>query len=194
MFTTGAIKRSTSSQSFDATNLTMTTPRTLIAPASLAVAAPTFLARSWTVAVGGVNRTHVQAPRCPVEAATTPCMIYEVTPIAAQQVREGFSAFDTLLADPEVAGDVAEGRAWIASRFGSGDLASLRLLAGLSQAELAQRCGLSQPHVSRYESGRIEPGIDVAKRLSNALGVTLDQFHAAWHLSSPANVELQANQ
>jgi len=45
-----------------------------------------------------------------------------------------------------------------------------RLRAGMSQAELARRAGVSQPVVSAYECGRREPGLDMLRRLVEASG------------------------
>lgn len=78
---------------------------------------------------------------------------------------------------------VAAAGAWVADTVykGPATLATLRLRAGLSQKELAQKCGLEQPHVSRYESGRHEPGVFQAQQMAAALGVTLDQLVSALH-------------
>ena len=43
-----------------------------------------------------------------------------------------------------------------------------------SQAELAKKIGTSAPIVGRYEREEIKPSIDVAAKLADALGVTLD--------------------
>ena len=65
---------------------------------------------------------------------------------------------------------------WVADALYSGEptLASLRLRAGLSQAEFALRCGLKQPHVSRYEAGKHAPGVFQAQDMAQVLGVSLD--------------------
>ncbi|MFN3713700.1 MAG: helix-turn-helix domain-containing protein [Alcanivoracaceae bacterium] len=54
-----------------------------------------------------------------------------------------------------------------------------RLLAqrkerGWSQPELGKKVGTSGAIIGRYERGEITPSIDVAKRLADAFGVTLD--------------------
>lgn len=66
--------------------------------------------------------------------------------------------------------------AWVADALYPGEptLAALRLRAGLSQADFARRCGLRQPHVSRYETGKHEPGVFQAQAMADALGVSLD--------------------
>lgn len=50
-------------------------------------------------------------------------------------------------------------------------LKTLRLRAGLSQAELASSVGTSQAAISEYESRRRKPGEDVIRGLSSALVV-----------------------
>ncbi len=49
----------------------------------------------------------------------------------------------------------------------------LRLDAGLSQEELAQRAGMTQPALSRLERGGGIPTITVLDRIANALHATL---------------------
>jgi predicted nucleotidyltransferase/DNA-binding XRE family transcriptional regulator len=49
-------------------------------------------------------------------------------------------------------------------------LLDARRQAGLSQAELARRAGISQPVVSAYERGRREPSLATARRLVEATG------------------------
>lgn len=48
-----------------------------------------------------------------------------------------------------------------------------RLAAGLSQHELALRSGVSQPHVSAYETGRRQPTVPTIARLVEATGHSL---------------------
>lgn len=78
---------------------------------------------------------------------------------------------------------MAAGRRLVADRFYGSDatLSMLRMKAGLSQKQLGDACGgLEQPHVSRYESGKTEPSFAMAMKMASALGVTLDEFAAAW--------------
>jgi transcriptional regulator with XRE-family HTH domain len=51
---------------------------------------------------------------------------------------------------------------------------ALRVGAGLTQAQLAKKAGISQPHVSRLEAGIDNPTLDTLERVGSALGVTLD--------------------
>ena len=55
-----------------------------------------------------------------------------------------------------------------------GDLVSAaRELAGLTQRQLAERAGTSQPAVARTEGGFGNPGIESVRRLVNAAGFDL---------------------
>jgi DNA-binding XRE family transcriptional regulator/predicted RNase H-like HicB family nuclease len=49
-----------------------------------------------------------------------------------------------------------------------------RLRAGLTQAELARRAGLSQPAVARLEDPDHNPTLDMLERVATALGVRLE--------------------
>ena len=53
-------------------------------------------------------------------------------------------------------------------------LHDLRKEKGLSQPELGQLIGTSGAIIGRYERGEMNPSVDVAKKLANALEVTLD--------------------
>lgn len=48
-----------------------------------------------------------------------------------------------------------------------------RIQAGLTQDQLARRCGMSQPNISAYESGTRRPGFDAAGRILAGLGLQL---------------------
>ena len=92
------------------------------------------------------------------------------------------SAFDELAGEVEATPEVVEGRKWVSDQFYSTNrtLAAIRLAAGFSQAQLARQCGMEQPHISRYESGRHEPSISTAAVLARGLGLSLDEFALAW--------------
>ncbi|MDQ2623044.1 MAG: helix-turn-helix domain-containing protein [Actinomycetota bacterium] len=55
-------------------------------------------------------------------------------------------------------------------------LAGARLQRGLSQAELAARCGLSQAQISYFELDRRRPALDQLLRVAEALGVSLQRL------------------
>ncbi len=48
---------------------------------------------------------------------------------------------------------------------------SLRLAAGLTQAELARRTGIHRPNIARVEAGRHTPSLETLARLASAIGV-----------------------
>ena len=48
-----------------------------------------------------------------------------------------------------------------------------RLRAGLTQKQLAERAGISQPALARIESGRVKPRIDTIERLLRECGMSL---------------------
>ncbi|MFZ4268690.1 helix-turn-helix domain-containing protein [Streptomyces arboris] len=58
-----------------------------------------------------------------------------------------------------------------------------RTALGLSQAELAERCGMKQPQISRIEGGGTMPTIPLLRRLARALDadltIELTPHHAA---------------
>ncbi|NSL43448.1 helix-turn-helix transcriptional regulator [Streptomyces sp. 8P21H-1] len=56
-------------------------------------------------------------------------------------------------------------------------LRGLRAEAGLTGAVLAQRAGVGQPTVSKVETGRMVPSLDVLDRLSRALGLNDSTTH-----------------
>jgi ribosome-binding protein aMBF1 (putative translation factor) len=48
-----------------------------------------------------------------------------------------------------------------------------RIALGLSQVELAERCGMKQPQISRIEGGGTVPTIPLLRRLARALDADL---------------------
>lgn len=55
----------------------------------------------------------------------------------------------------------------------------LRFAAGeMTQAELADRIGMTRQSVIAIEQGRYSPSLEVAFKIAKALGVTLDQVFA----------------
>lgn len=138
------------------------------------------------------SSTVLTRPQPAAQAGSQPCVIYRVETVQDDSKAASFSEFDNFVdeleASPEDAAHLAAGRKWVASSF-YGDkptLASLRLAAGLSQRQLGEASGMDQPHVSRYESGKHEPGIEIAASLARALGITLEVFAQAWRNSREA--------
>lgn len=52
-------------------------------------------------------------------------------------------------------------------------LVAFRTESGLSQAELARRCGVSQPAIARLERGEHEPRLATLRRVAHALDANL---------------------
>jgi HTH-type transcriptional regulator / antitoxin HipB len=65
--------------------------------------------------------------------------------------------------EPEVR-DWPEARGWIRSR---------REELGWSQRQLAERAGMTQPGIARFEAGGTTPTLPLLERLAAALGLTL---------------------
>lgn len=53
------------------------------------------------------------------------------------------------------------------------EIAERRKERGMSQAQLAEQCGLQQSHVARIELGRYSVGLDTLSTIAQALGTTL---------------------
>jgi ribosome-binding protein aMBF1 (putative translation factor) len=54
-----------------------------------------------------------------------------------------------------------------------GELVRLRNEKGLTQKELAQRLGMQQSAIARFEAGVLNPSFDFVSRLTTALGMRL---------------------
>lgn len=81
------------------------------------------------------------------------------------------------LSDSRVAAATEVGTKWVAKTFLSdhhNSLAALRMRAGLSQRALADRLGVSQPLIAKWERGG-EPNmqLNTVKKLAIALSVDL---------------------
>ena len=48
----------------------------------------------------------------------------------------------------------------------------LRLAKKLSQAKLAERCGLSREYINKIEAGKYDPPLSTINAIAEALGVT----------------------
>jgi transcriptional regulator with XRE-family HTH domain len=53
-------------------------------------------------------------------------------------------------------------------------ITALRKAKKLSQADLAKEAGVSREIVGRYERNEVSPSVDVAKKIADALEVSLD--------------------
>lgn len=53
-----------------------------------------------------------------------------------------------------------------------------RLRLGLTQDELAKEVGCTRSTIAHYENGHIQPSLDMAKKLANRFGISLDVLAA----------------
>ena len=53
-------------------------------------------------------------------------------------------------------------------------IAETRKERGLTQTQLAERCGLQQAHIARIEAGRYSVGLDTLAQIADALGMKID--------------------
>jgi len=63
--------------------------------------------------------------------------------------------------------------AYFFMKFGE-KITKLKKLKNLSQVALAETTGISRDAISKYERGDSMPSVDYAKRIADALGVSLD--------------------
>ena len=61
-------------------------------------------------------------------------------------------------------------------RTSSSPIASARLAAGLTQADLSQRLGVGIATLQRWESGQTSPSVVKLKELAEALNVPVDHL------------------
>lgn len=62
----------------------------------------------------------------------------------------------------------------------SQSIRTMRLNAGLSQTQLAELTGLSQPQIATIERPNSNPTIDTLKKIAEALGVRVSAVVAQW--------------
>jgi DNA-binding XRE family transcriptional regulator len=77
---------------------------------------------------------------------------------------------------------VQDGRRWVADTLYRDQPATprvYRLHRGLSQAQLATRAATSQPHIARIESGSEDIRLSTARKIADALEISLEQFEQA---------------
>lgn len=53
-------------------------------------------------------------------------------------------------------------------------IAALRNVAGLTQAQLADKAGVQRPHITRIESGKYAVTLESIEAIAQALGMTVD--------------------
>lgn len=61
------------------------------------------------------------------------------------------------------------------TRYRLGELIKhLRFMQGLTQKDLAEKCGMAQPNIARIEAGTYATSIDVLSRIAEALGKRIE--------------------
>lgn len=53
-------------------------------------------------------------------------------------------------------------------------IAALRKARGMTQAQLAEACGMKKPNITRIETGRYSTGLDILAKIAQALDCTID--------------------
>lgn len=61
----------------------------------------------------------------------------------------------------------------MANKFGD-NVKKIRVEKNISQQELADIVGIHSTHVSRYERNMAQPSVEIAKKMAEALNVTVD--------------------
>ena len=56
------------------------------------------------------------------------------------------------------------------------NIKKLRLMAGLKQSDLAEKCNCSDSHIGQIERSDSIPSLDMVIRIANALNVSVDQL------------------
>lgn len=123
----------------------------------------------------------------PLQTASEPCEVFLFEDyVAADAVPDRHVAIDDLVAtwdsDPARRAAMEDARRWVADKFHAEDgttLRTLRLRKGLSQQQLAEAVGTSQPYIARTETGTNNLTIDTCRRLADVLGVDLNSLDQA---------------
>jgi DNA-binding XRE family transcriptional regulator len=85
-------------------------------------------------------------------------------------------SFDEIMArrDARLSPEAREYRKALEQAYGlASQVIGLRLELGLTQAELAERCGVDQGDISRIERGETSPTTTTLQRIADALGAEL---------------------
>ena len=56
------------------------------------------------------------------------------------------------------------------------NVATIRRNQGLTQAELAEKCGVTQQAIQRVETGKVNPSFNLLLSLASALHVSTDEL------------------
>ena len=66
----------------------------------------------------------------------------------------------------------------------------LRVIQGLRQEDLAEKCKCTASHIGQIENGRVKPSLEMTVRIANALSATTDQL-LAHEFSHPEEIYLK---
>lgn len=111
--------------------------------------------------------------------------------------KRGISAVDRgarVRSNPLRAAAIVKGRqrlAIVANQRNPGfrPLSTLRLAAGLSQAELADKMDMKQPNIARLEKRPGDPSLSTLQKLASVLGVDIREVIAAVEVTNRAEVD-----
>lgn len=117
--------------------------------------------------------------------------------IESKATTRGISASDRserIRRNPVRAAGIVSGRQRLAKALeqrnpGFRPLSSLRLAAGLSQAELADKMDMKQPNIARFEKTPGDPSLSTLQKLAIALGVRIAEVIAAVEATKNSGVD-----
>lgn len=72
-------------------------------------------------------------------------------------------------------------------------LATLRLKRGMSQSQLAQVIGTSQPHIAKIEAGNFNVYWATAVRIADALSIALDELRGIIEVAKSVENEVKTS-
>ena len=70
-------------------------------------------------------------------------------------------------------------------------LVALRLKRGMSQSQLAQMIGTSQPHIAKIEAGNLNLYWATAVRIADALAISMDELRGIIEVVKPVETEVK---
>lgn len=145
----------------------------------------TFAKESSPLTTSSASRRSVSTPTVDTATSGDGCRIYTVSfgsqraPLP-KNVRSASARMAALERDERRRQLLAEARRELSQHYADREretLRTLRMKKGLSQQSLSTAIGTSQSRLSRIENGKEEPGLKVAKRLADSLGVSLDRLY-----------------
>lgn len=125
------------------------------------------------------------APSSSATSSSAQIILREFSP-ARPLPLHGTVSFESVIrrqeADPEKAVYLARARQNLAKTLYADEqetVTGLRLAAGLSQVQLAERAETSQPHIARIERGQNDPSTELIARIAKALNADEDRVFRA---------------